>query len=375
MALPNFENLVFPGGPLDQRLGVPAPVYDATTEQAPEPDTWQSILEALASVPQPRAPRNFGEGLAFGFGRGLGVAGAQGHARRQKLEASIAERQKARDAANREATKEYRKERAAAGREMGKESRITAQKQADYERDNPTLTKEDVTSLPSEIRPRFAAMIGQPFPRSTLLTLAGREPRAAAAAEPLVLIEGPDGPVYVTRSTALGKAPPKKEPAPKVSTGEQKQALAFYRRGKEAIDTLTGATTGGQSLEDRIASINPALAAYGQRTINLLKGTDRQRYEQAQRAFTQAKLRKESGAAISPAEYESDALTYFAQPGDAPEVVAQKRTARDSVLEGLKFQSGPAYEEFYGAPESTQVTPGTAASRIRPPLSSFERPD
>jgi hypothetical protein len=189
-----------------------------------------------------------------------------------------------------------------------------------------------------------------------------------------ITVQTPSGPKLMRAGDAAraGYVPLSAEPNAKPSTGEQKQALAFFNRGKEAVGILDAKDKNDMTLEDRIASVNPAAGAFGQRAPNFLKGRDRQVYEQAQRAFTQAKLRKESGAAISAAEYESDAQTYFAQPGDAPDVVANKKAARQGVLEGLKFQAGPAYREFYG--ESAPSAPGAAASRARPPLESFMRP-
>jgi hypothetical protein len=75
-----------------------------------------------------------------------------------------------------------------------------------------------------------------------------------------------------------------------------------------------------------------------------------QQYRQAQRAFTEARLRKESGAAIPNTEFENDAKTYFAQPGDTPATITQKESARAKLLEGLGYSAGKAYEEFYGQP-------------------------
>ena len=87
---------------------------------------------------------------------------------------------------------------------------------------------------------------------------------------------------------------------------------------------------------------------------NVFQTRDQQRYRQAQRTFTEARLRKESGAAIPLAEYENDSRTYFAQPGDTPQVRTQKRQARQTVLNGLKFAAGRAYDEFYGSSSSGQ---------------------
>lgn len=127
--------------------------------------------------------------------------------------------------------------------------------------------------------------------------------------------------------------------------GAERSALAFYNRMKNASDEIISS-----GLEDRMAKQN--LAAQGQLRYapNVLQTGEQQQYRQAQRAFTEARLRKESGAAINASEYDNDSKTYFAQPGDSPQVIEQKRRGRAKVLNGLAVQAGPAYDEYYGAP-------------------------
>jgi hypothetical protein len=148
---------------------------------------------------------------------------------------------------------------------------------------------------------------------------------------------------YVTPDEARARGPMKKPKPVKPVTGAERQTLAFYNRAKEASDTLA---QGG--LEERISKQNAAGALWGKYAPNIAQTEEQQRYRQAQRSFTEARLRKESGAAIPPAEYENDSRTYFAQPGDAPDTIAQKQKARQAVLEGLKFGAGKAHGEFYG---------------------------
>lgn len=64
-----------------------------------------------------------------------------------------------------------------------------------------------------------------------------------------------------------------------------------------------------------------------------LKSQDRKMYEQAKRDFVNALLRKESGAAISSGEFDNADKQYFAQPGDGPQVVAQKQALRKLVVD------------------------------------------
>jgi hypothetical protein len=130
------------------------------------------------------------------------------------------------------------------------------------------------------------------------------------------------------------------------SIGAERQALAYFNRAKQASEDIAG-------IEGEMAKAGTASQYQLQYAPNILQTAKQQRYRQGQRAFTEARLRKESGAAIPAAEYENDAKTYFAQPGDDEQTIAQKQQARQTVLEGLKFASGKAYDEFYGQQEPT----------------------
>jgi hypothetical protein len=71
-----------------------------------------------------------------------------------------------------------------------------------------------------------------------------------------------------------------------------------------------------------------------------LKSDDRQKFEQAQRNFINAVLRRESGAAIAPTEFENAAMQYFPQPGDGEEVLIQKKRNRDMVTRSILREGG-----------------------------------
>jgi hypothetical protein len=167
---------------------------------------------------------------------------------------------------------------------------------------------------------------------------AGREPNAPKD-ERIVQIMGPQGtPIWVRESDAVGKPAAQ---AARAVTGQERQTLAYYNRAKEAAETVV-------PLEDAIGKKSTAGQARLQYAPNWLQSPENQSYRQAQRAFTEARLRKESGAQVPPAEYENDSKTYFAQPGDTPKILEQKRKARQTVLDGLAFSAGKAYEEYYG---------------------------
>lgn len=194
-----------------------------------------------------------------------------------------------------------------------------------------------VQKLVSEDDPAFAEGIPQ-----------YREPKTPSAPreDRLVQIAGPNGqPIWVREGDAVGKPAAQ---AARAVTGSERQTLSFYNRAKDATAAMESKDKTGTSLEDRVSKGGLFTQIGLQHAPNLLQSGDQQAYRQAQRAFTEARLRKESGAAIPTAEYENDARTYFAQPGDKPEIIDRKRQARQVVISGLKFSSGKAYNEFYG---------------------------
>lgn len=68
---------------------------------------------------------------------------------------------------------------------------------------------------------------------------------------------------------------------------------------------------------------------------NLMLSKEGQMAEQAQRDFINAVLRRESGAVISAPEFANGQKQYFPQPGDTPEVLAQKRRNRELAISGM----------------------------------------
>jgi hypothetical protein len=185
---------------------------------------------------------------------------------------------------------------------------------------------------------------------------------------------GPDGkPALLSVDLDTGQAQPVQMPGgfqpnrpAKPVTGAERQTLAFYNRMKDAVDTLERSDNGQPSLEDQYAEQSLPAQMQAAHAPNMLQTAMQQQYRQAQRAYTEARLRKESGAAIPESEFQNDARTYFAQPGDSPEVKKQKAAARKKVIEGLKFGSGGAYDEFYGEHGGTGAPAGPPAPAARP---------
>lgn len=146
--------------------------------------------------------------------------------------------------------------------------------------------------------------------------------------------------------------------SPKKSvSGSDRQALSYFNRAANSIRDLETPGPDGKSLERRMAEQGLIGQMQLQSAPNMAQTEEQRAYRQAQRAFTEARLRKESGAAIPQQEYQNDARTYFMQPGDNDATTAQKQRARQAVLDGLRNAAGPAYEEFYG---ETPPTPSNA---------------
>ncbi|WP_454917089.1 hypothetical protein [Xanthobacter sediminis] len=81
---------------------------------------------------------------------------------------------------------------------------------------------------------------------------------------------------------------------------------------------------------------------------NQFMSADRQKFNQASRNLINAILRRESGAVISRDEFDSAARQYIPQPGDSPEVLAQKRANRISSAQGIMREAGPNYQPPQG---------------------------
>lgn len=104
---------------------------------------------------------------------------------------------------------------------------------------------------------------------------------------------------------------------------------------------------------------------------NTLKSADRQKLEQAERNFVNAVLRRESGAVISPNEFDNAKQQYFPQPGDKPAVIAQKKANRDQVYQNLLISAGnPIVPETAGV-TSKNGTSKQTGGKLNDPLGLF----
>jgi hypothetical protein len=86
-----------------------------------------------------------------------------------------------------------------------------------------------------------------------------------------------------------------------------------------------------------------------------------QQVDQAQRDFINAVLRRESGAVISPQEFANARKQYFVQPGDSPQVQAQKARNRQIAVAGILAEV-PEGKRGVNLPPMPSSTPAQAPS-------------
>lgn len=147
----------------------------------------------------------------------------------------------------------------------------------------------------------------------------------------------------------------------KPATDAQNTSATYGLRIKQSDDVIG-------KIEQDIVNFNPARWEIEARSPNFLKSDVIQNYEQAARNFINAQLRRESGAVISPSEFENAYKQYLPRPGDNPQVIAQKRANRETALRGLINSSGPAWNNLTGGNTSGS---GSVDDIIRKYLPSF----
>ena len=128
-------------------------------------------------------------------------------------------------------------------------------------------------------------------------------------------------------------------------TSSQRLAAGFAKRTQDSGNIIT--ELGGQftGLPSRFGGLLP----------QGIKSEDRQKFEQATRDFINATLRRESGAAIAPTEFDNANLQYIPQPGDSDEVLEQKRRNRETISNALALEGGPAFDELQNLDNTVDI--------------------
>jgi hypothetical protein len=149
-----------------------------------------------------------------------------------------------------------------------------------------------------------------------------------------------------------GQASADRRYAVDVGSADKKAALAKDAKGTEGERSAAGFLGRMQAAEDNLRAIGakgaPSLltkslgyTGMGGTARPYLEKPAQQTYRAAQEEWVRAKLRKESGAAIPTDEMDREIVTNFPQPGEGPEVVAQKAQTRAQAAEAMKTMSGP----------------------------------
>jgi hypothetical protein len=115
------------------------------------------------------------------------------------------------------------------------------------------------------------------------------------------------------------------------------KTTAFYNR---ALGANRDFESSGVATEPRGVIGQAAADILPTGIVNTFTSSERQKGEQSKRDFIAASLRYESGAAISPQEFDKQDAIFFPQPGDGPEVIAQKKAARQRVIESFGIGAG-----------------------------------
>lgn len=98
---------------------------------------------------------------------------------------------------------------------------------------------------------------------------------------------------------------------------------------------------------------------------NYATNKEYQKFDQAQRDFINATLRRESGAAIAESEFENARKQYFPQPGDSPEKIAEKRKNRQDAIASVAGGGGPAYRPPFTFSETGDLVPTGQKQGVR----------
>jgi len=145
-------------------------------------------------------------------------------------------------------------------------------------------------------------------------------------------VEGaPGDPIEARRQANLAAKEKQKPP-----TDSQTKAATFLSRAANSDKIIT-------ENEKTLKNISAFSLSAQLKLPNFLKSDLIQSEEQARRDFTNAVLRRESGAVINEQEFENADQQYFVQPGDNESTIIQKQRNRALVLQGFQQETGSAF--------------------------------
>ena len=181
---------------------------------------------------------------------------------------------------------------------------------------------------------------------------AGASSTSVSYGSPMAGVDARGNPVFFQPSKdggapaiVPGVSPPK---ADKPLTESQAKAAAFASQMLAAEQALQGSGTDGAKLSDQVQT------RIAQGAGNFLVTPEVQKTRQAQEQWAEAFLRFKTGAAATEGEVIRNVRTYFPQPGDSAEVVAQKAEMRKQAAHDVRINAGNAQIESV-VPQKKQV--------------------
>lgn len=187
------------------------------------------------------------------------------------------------------------------------------------------------------------------------------KPESGESAPRPQLYDGPNGPVWITppgRGGSSATAPvlgPDNQPIPakkreQALTESQSRGTLFLgqmRAAEEAIKRLEGkidpTSLSGQA---GIAMAHKGTTSSFGAPLNMLAPKAAQQYNQAQEQWSEAFLRIKTGAASTKEEVIRNIRTFFPQPGDSAEVVAQKNQARATANKQMEILANQGVQQL-----------------------------
>jgi len=150
---------------------------------------------------------------------------------------------------------------------------------------------------------------------------------------------------------------PNAKPTP--LTEGQGNAATFSERMAQADKILADTQSAGLNPTNHFLAGVPGVGNY-------LVSPEYQRYDQASRNFINATLRRESGASISPDEFDNARKQYLPQPGDSEKVLADKAQNRKTAVDGMVRSAGPSFTPApVKGPPSSEFTPEQIQAELK----------
>ena len=233
--------------------------------------------------------------------------------------------------------------------------------QGDWQQARGTIAQKETGGAPGASAASGSSASGVPLTQPGVVNVRAPKGKPARMSPQEVQAEGLDPNVVYYRDgngipqSISGQTRATKQ-APQLKEGQAKATglLAAAVAATDSMANVQGYSPSVVSLAlNDLSNKNPIKQELSQKDRRVLN---------AQLAFGNAILRLETGASIAKDEAAMKAQVLFPQPGDGPEVQADKRRQREAALKALRAASGPG----------GQTVPLTASSRQKPATSGFK---